>query len=119
MSSVYDHTGSLRRMGDDPQLFREMVALLRSDAPRHLRNARSSLCAGDWPTLERAAHTLKGLAANFGASRAVSAAADVEQRAKRDPSPALEDALAALEDAFHELAGALPADNMVESQLSS
>ena len=32
MSNIYDHAGSLRRMGNDRELFQEMVELLRSAA---------------------------------------------------------------------------------------
>src|SRR2546421_584983 len=36
MSKIYDHAGSLRRMGNDYELFQEMVGLLKSDAPHLL-----------------------------------------------------------------------------------
>lgn len=110
MSHIYDHAGSLRRMGDDVQLFQEMVELLRCDAPKHLAAARRSLADQDWPSLERAAHTLKGLAANFGAARAVGGAAELEQLTKRRVFSQVEGALAALEEALDELVAALPHD---------
>jgi len=71
MSAIYDYTGSLHRMGDDPGLFEEMAGLLRADAPALLDAVQTAHQQGDAPRLERASHTLKGLAANFGASRAV------------------------------------------------
>jgi HPt (histidine-containing phosphotransfer) domain-containing protein len=110
MTNVYDHVGSLRRMGEDVQLFQEMVGLLKSDAPPLVETGRRALSAGDWPRLERAAHTLKGLAANFGATRAVAAAAELERLAKKQPPRGAESALAELELALEELIAVLPKD---------
>jgi HPt (histidine-containing phosphotransfer) domain-containing protein len=121
MTKIYDHDGSMLRMGHDQQLFHEMVELLKSDAPKHLAAARRSHQDEDWPRLERAAHTLKGLAANFGAARAVTAAADLERLAKstanRSPDGALVDgALDEIHDAFEQLMAGLPRGAAASSQ---
>jgi two-component system, sensor histidine kinase and response regulator len=108
MSTIFDHPGSLRRMGDDGELFQEMVSLLRTDVPRWLSIASGAQREGDPQRLQRAAHTLKGLTANFGASRAVAAAAAVEQLAKTQQSTDVPAAMAELEDALDELLAALP-----------
>jgi len=107
MSAIYDYTGSLHRMGDDPGLFEEMAGLLRADAPALLDAVQTAHQQGDAPRLERASHTLKGLAANFGASRAVSAAAEVERLAKHRQSSGLPAAIRELEEALDELIAAL------------
>lgn len=108
MSTIYDHPGSLRRMGDDGELFLEMVTLLRTDVPRWLSAAAAAQRDGDLQRLQRAAHTLKGLAANFGAGRAVAAAATVEQLAKSQQSSGIAAAMAELQEALDELLDALP-----------
>lgn len=117
MTSIYDHAGSLSRMGQDEQLFQEMVELLKTDAPPLLAAARQALKEQDWTRLERSAHTLKGLAANFGASRAVTAAAEVERLAKKEPHLRVEEALAEVDDALEELIAVLPR-NRAESRAS-
>jgi len=104
---TYDHEGSLRRMGDDPELFQEMVGLLRSDAPPLLDALHEAHKAGDAVRMHRAAHTLKGLASNFGAERAVAAAAEAERLAKANQSAGLPAAIRELEEAIAELIGAL------------
>ena len=109
MSQIYDYAGSLHRMGDDQALFHEMVTLLRSDAPQWLKVALAAERDGDAPRLHRAAHTLKGLAANFGASRAVAAAAEVEQLARAQTTVGRRAAVAELEESLDELLGALAA----------
>src|SRR5436190_22668809 len=97
ISKIYDHDGSLRRMGNDHELFHEMVGLLRADAPPLLEALSSAHKEGDAPRMQRAAHTLKGLAANFGAQRAVAAAAEVERLAKIRQSAGMPAAITDLE----------------------
>jgi HPt (histidine-containing phosphotransfer) domain-containing protein len=103
MATIYDYPGSMRRMGDDQELFQEMVGLLRTDSPRWLSVVSAAQREGDPGRLQRAAHTLKGLAANFGAARAVAAAADVEQMAKSQQTAGLPAAVIELEKALDEL----------------
>jgi two-component system, sensor histidine kinase and response regulator len=107
MSTIFDYAGSLHRMGDDQELFQEMAELLRADAPALLQAVQSAHQQGDSPRLERASHTLKGLAANFGAARTVMAAAEVERLAKQRQSPGLPAAISELEEALDELTAAL------------
>lgn len=107
MPKIYDYAGSLRRMGNDRELFQEMVVLLRSDAPPLLQTLVRAQIQGDDPIVQRAAHTLKGIAANFGAERAVASAAEVERLAKVHQTSGLVAAVAELEEALCELIAAL------------
>jgi HPt (histidine-containing phosphotransfer) domain-containing protein len=118
MTNVYDYEGTMRRMGGDAELFQEMVALLRSDAPRHLAVAWRAWREHDWPTLTRAAHTLKGLAANFGAGRAVSTAAELERVAKSGEGAAAESLLGDLGMALEELEASLASRTASGERLS-
>jgi HPt (histidine-containing phosphotransfer) domain-containing protein len=108
MPPVFDHLGSLHRMGNDEQLFGEMVGFLRDDAPVRLREIQSGLGEANWKQAQRSAHSLKGLVSNFGAARAQAAAARLEsliQQQKR--SPEVELAISDLESAVNELQEAL------------
>ena len=58
------------------QLLAEISRLFVDDAPRHLQKIREALDARDGEALRRAAHGLKGAAANFDADGVVSAARD-------------------------------------------
>jgi len=107
MSIIYDYAGSLRRMGNDRQLFQEMIELLKADAPPLLQAIQAAHQEGDCSRLHRAAHTLKGLASNFGAGRAVAGAAEVERLAKANHSSGLPAAMAELEESLDELIAAL------------
>ena len=78
---VFDYDRSLARLGGDPRLFSEIVALFLEDSPKLLETARKSLDESNMAELERAAHSLKGLSVNFDAGELASAAAAVEQNA--------------------------------------
>jgi two-component system sensor histidine kinase/response regulator len=69
----------LARVGGDRQLLLEISRLFVDDAPGHLRRIQEALDARDGESLRRAAHTLKGAAANFDASRLVDAARSLEE----------------------------------------
>jgi signal transduction histidine kinase/CheY-like chemotaxis protein len=69
----------LARVGGDRELLAEISRLFVDDAPRHLEKIRQALDAQDGESLRRAAHGLKGAAANFDADGVVSAARTLEE----------------------------------------
>jgi len=75
--SVYDAV--LARVGGDREFLGEISVLFSEDLPRHLAAIRQTLDARDGEGLERAAHTLKGAAANFEAESVVAAARTLEE----------------------------------------
>jgi HPt (histidine-containing phosphotransfer) domain-containing protein len=103
----YDYADSLQRMGNDEELFQEMVGFLRADSPRWLRTLQAAMRDCDYAVVERSAHCLKGLASNFAAARAVAAAGTVERLAGQVQVSLLPTAILELEEAFAELIAAL------------
>ncbi len=79
---AFDFQAAVERLGNDLSLFADLAELFQTDSPPVLAALRAALAAGDARQAERAAHTLKGMAANFDARRAVAAAARIEQLAK-------------------------------------
>jgi CheY-like chemotaxis protein/HPt (histidine-containing phosphotransfer) domain-containing protein len=77
--SVLDFDGCMKRLGGDLELFREFVEIFCEDSPNLLETIRASAKAGDRTTLSRAAHSLRGLTANFGARGAVETARLLEE----------------------------------------
>jgi HPt (histidine-containing phosphotransfer) domain-containing protein len=110
MSPIYNKEATLRRMALDQELFREMISLLAEDGPRRMSELNSALERGDLARVHHAAHSLKGLAANFNAARAVEAAGKVEHLAKSGPSDGLPAATRELEQALGELLAELQRD---------
>lgn len=80
-STVFDRQAAMARMGFDQQLYDEMVRLLLEDCPRRLADLEAAVAARNTEAARHAAHSLKGLAANFSAGHAVRTAAAVEREA--------------------------------------
>lgn len=72
---------ALQRLAGDQKLFRELTLYFTEDAPVLLQALRKGLAAGNAESVRRAAHSLRGLAANFDAEQAVTIAAFIEQMA--------------------------------------
>jgi two-component system, sensor histidine kinase and response regulator len=107
MTALFDYDGAMQRMGNDEALFREMIHILREDAPRRFGEIERGLAAGDLTTVQRAAHSLKGLVANFGGERAQQAALHVEQLAKTGDAAGLPAGVDGLREEVRKLVAAL------------
>lgn len=81
--SVVDYRSALARLGGNEQLLRDLAAFFLEDAPKILSELSTAIAAGEAAGIERAAHSLKGLAANFGAPGAVRAAGELQDAARR------------------------------------
>jgi CheY-like chemotaxis protein/HPt (histidine-containing phosphotransfer) domain-containing protein len=69
----------LARVGGDRQLLSEISRLFVEDAPRHLDAIARAIDRREGEALRRAAHGLKGAAANFDAAGVVAAARALEE----------------------------------------
>jgi two-component system, sensor histidine kinase and response regulator len=81
-NAIFDYDGALKRLGGDEELFREIAQFFLEDSPGLIDQLRSALAVRDATSAERAAHSLKGLAGNFGAKQAVETALAIEVLAK-------------------------------------
>ena len=70
--------GVLVRVGGDRQLLAEIAHLFIEDAPRHVDAIAHAIDGGNADALRRAAHGLKGAAANFDAQGVVDVARELE-----------------------------------------
>jgi two-component system, sensor histidine kinase and response regulator len=75
------HDAVLARIGGDAELLADISRIFIDGAPRHLEQIRAALDAHDLGALRRAAHALKGAAANFDAADLVGAARGLEEMA--------------------------------------
>ena len=66
---VFDYDDFLERMDGDMDLLKEVVEIFLEDAPNLVAALRLAVRAGNAEAMERAAHTLKGAAANISAKR--------------------------------------------------
>jgi HPt (histidine-containing phosphotransfer) domain-containing protein len=82
-AELFDLEGSLAQLEGDRDLLVEIAGLFLEDAPALWEGVTRSVAGGDPEGLRRAAHTLKGAAANLGSS-AVARGALVLERIGRD-----------------------------------
>lgn len=104
---ILDYRGTLTRLGGDEELFRELVGHHDADVPSLRAKLRAAIDQGDANGVERIAHRLKGIIANFGAARAVARAQQVESCGKRADLSEASDRMQELEAALDELREAL------------
>jgi HPt (histidine-containing phosphotransfer) domain-containing protein len=93
----------LDRVEGDEELLRELVDLFLEDAPKQLAEIRAAIDAADSAQVARAAHTLKGAVANFGAPAAVHLARNLEAMGRRGDLTGASTACATLEKVLQAL----------------
>jgi two-component system sensor histidine kinase/response regulator len=78
MSEVFAKKDLLDRVDGDTEFLEETVAMLDEDCPALIEKIRTAVASNDSEELAYAAHTLKGMLANFCAEPAESAALELE-----------------------------------------
>jgi len=81
-ADVFDLQEALARTRGKRALLRKMADLFLADCPGLLTQIRTALAADDQPTLERAAHRIKGAAANLSAQRVARVGGRLEEIAR-------------------------------------
>jgi signal transduction histidine kinase/DNA-binding response OmpR family regulator len=106
-AEVFDRAALLDRTGGSQDLAREVIDLFLVNADAVLQEIRRSATAQDAQALERAAHGLKGAAANFEAQWVVAAALRLERMGRESSLGGIEEACAELETEIGRLRAAL------------
>jgi two-component system sensor histidine kinase/response regulator len=106
-TGILDRQALLERVGGDDGLLREITKIFLEEYPTLLDEIRSAVAAGDAQRIERAAHSLKGAVANFGAAAATDAAYQMESVGRRGQIEQAPSALISLEFQFQLLRPAL------------
>lgn len=76
--AVLDQASLLARVAGDRKLMRELADIFLAEAPPMMKRIAAALAAGDPEQARKAAHALKGAAANLSASATVEAALALE-----------------------------------------
>jgi FOG: HPt domain len=86
---------------DDPDGFlREIVGIFLEDTPARIAELRDTLAAGDQVAFTRAAHSIKGSAANLGANQLRTLSSELEQQSKTAGLAGIEPQIDGLQAAF-------------------
>jgi DNA-binding response OmpR family regulator len=78
-AAVFDKRGLLNTLGGDEGTMREVLTLFLADIPQQMNTLEEAIHLGNAETATRQAHTLKGAAANVGATLLRECAAELEQ----------------------------------------
>jgi HPt (histidine-containing phosphotransfer) domain-containing protein len=98
-----DWNAALDRVGGDVDLLKDIARIFIDDCPRALAELRDACARGDCTLAERAAHGLKGAAANFGATRVVDASLHLEKMGRAGTLDGFAPALEVLENGLASL----------------
>lgn len=102
-AALIDRSAILDRVGGDADLLREITAIFLMEYPVLIGEIREAVAAQDPKRLERAAHSLKGSVANFGAQAATEASYRLETIGRRGPIEEAPGALSELLMHFQQL----------------
>src|SRR5215469_4281568 len=80
---IFDRDEALRRLQSDEELLSSLAKVFLNEHGDYLAEIHNAIQLGDFPTLERAAHTMKGSAATFGGARTAQVALELETTARR------------------------------------
>jgi CheY-like chemotaxis protein len=83
-----DLASALARVEGDRELLGELAQMFLASLPESLEAIRSALASGDLVQASKAAHALKGAAANVSAGEVASAALEIEKAGKAGDAPA-------------------------------
>lgn len=94
---VLDRGLILERLGGDEEIFAVMIDMYLQDLDNYCGNLETALAAGESATLQREAHTVKGLLATFADEAGAQAAYAIEQQAKQGNLQGLEAPVVAIQ----------------------
>ena len=63
---VVDEQGALRRVGDDRELYNELMEMFLDQSSRQLEQLKEAIKNNSADSVEKLAHSIKGAAANLG-----------------------------------------------------
>ena len=111
LATGFDRRAAVANMGGDENLLDEVIRLFLDSAPHLLEQVRGAADRGDHPDLGRLAHTVAGVASNFGPNRLIDAARKLERAVAGPASPGeVEVAIGQLGRTFAQLQVALLAE---------
>ncbi len=90
-------------MGLEDEDIRELLAMLRESTATHIERAEKQLARQDWTGLNRTGHSVKGSAANLGATALSEAGKSLEFAAKEQDGPGCSAAIQAIKTAINAL----------------
>ncbi|HLO61857.1 MAG TPA: Hpt domain-containing protein [Azonexus sp.] len=104
---VLDRAAILQRLGGDEEIYDMMVAMFLDDVDNNCAALSAAFAAADPQSVQREAHTIKGLLATFSDDEGASAAMSIESAARSGSLAGLAGAIGNIQLRLHEVATAL------------
>lgn len=82
-ATVFDLEGTLKRLGGNRDLLADLVQMFGEDAPKLLERIADAMHSGRADSVRLGAHSLRGLASNFGADALMQRLLRIEEAATR------------------------------------
>ncbi len=106
-SEILDLDSLMLRLDDDHELLNEISGLFQSDYKRIFHEMENALAEANYESISRAAHTLKGMAGNLSAQRAMETAKKLESVALKQNKEETRECLDKIKEVFAQLSKAL------------
>jgi len=103
INRVFDMAMALESLDGDFDLLREIIGISLAQFSKHMQNIQDGISKEDSKLLERAAHALKGAAANLLASGVMQAASQLEEMGRTGSLTGSKEALRSLEEEMEKL----------------
>lgn len=100
----------LDRLGNDEEIFAMMIDMYLQDVDNNCAGLDNALAQGDAPSLQREAHTVKGLLATFADEPGTKLAYVLEQQIKQNGISGVEPQIVVLQARIREVAEVLKAE---------
>lgn len=104
---LVEYEESLRRLGDDKELFMEFIDIFMTDSPELVAGVFSAVDSSDALALEKSAHALKGLISNFGAKPCYDVVLELEVAGREQRLSDVNDQLPKFRDLYEKLCAEL------------
>ncbi|MCG2578200.1 Hpt domain-containing protein [Dechloromonas sp. XY25] len=104
---MLDRAAILQRLGGDEEIYTMMVAMFLDDVDNNCAALSAAFAAGDLKSVQREAHTIKGLLATFSDDEGAGDAMTIESTAKSGTLAGLAGAIGNIQLRLKEVAAAL------------
>ncbi len=97
---IFDKTALLERLGDDEEIYTEVIQLFLADIPLEIEMLQEAFANNDTTLAKRQAHTIKGAAGNVGALALQEAAQQMENADKKSGKSQIDEILNKINEEF-------------------
>src|SRR4029079_6193348 len=105
---VLDEASALRRIRGNRQLYGRLLESFRTQHSNAAEEIQSLIRAQKWPEAERAAHSMKSISGNIGATPLSRAAREIESALRKGQHDTLEKLLGDFGSALSQVLGSIP-----------